>query len=75
MLESVLRRLRTEVRNRRYVVTVHADEEMDEDGLTIFDVESAVLTGRIVEQQRDRPTGERNTSCAEGLSTIESSAW
>lgn len=59
MLETVLRRLRTEVRNRRYVVTVRADEEMDEDDLTIFDVESAVLTGKIIEQQRDRRTGER----------------
>ena len=38
---------------------MHADEEMDEDGLTVFDVESAILTGSIIEQQRDRQTRER----------------
>lgn len=59
MFEGVLRQFRQKVRTRRYVVTVHADEEMDEDGLTVFDVESAVLTGSIIEQQRDRQTGER----------------
>jgi hypothetical protein len=59
MFEFVLRQFRARIRARRYVVTVHADEEMDEDGLTVFDVESAVLTGGIIEQQRDRKTGER----------------
>lgn len=32
---------------------------MDDDGLTIYDVESAILTGEIVEQQRDRKSKER----------------
>jgi len=50
----ILERLRAKVRSRDYVMTVHAEEEMDEDDLSIFDVESAVLTGKIVEQQRDR---------------------
>jgi hypothetical protein len=59
MFEGVLRQFRQKVHTRRYVVTVHADEEMDEDGLTVFDVESAVLTGSIIEQQRDRQTGQR----------------
>jgi uncharacterized DUF497 family protein len=40
-------------------MTVHAEEEMDNDGLTIFDVESVILTGEIIEQQRDRKTRER----------------
>lgn len=40
-------------------MTLHAEEEMDEDGLTIYDVESVVLTGEIVEQQRDRKSRER----------------
>ncbi len=51
--------MRTKVRARQYVMTVHAEEEMDADGLSIFDVENAVLTGRIVERQIDRPKGER----------------
>ena len=39
-------------------MTVHAEEEMDDDGLTVLDVESAVLTGRITERQRDPRTHE-----------------
>jgi hypothetical protein len=58
MFEGVLRRFRSKVRSRRYVVTLHADEEMDEEDLTVFDVESAILTGAVVERQRDRQTRE-----------------
>jgi uncharacterized DUF497 family protein len=32
---------------------------MDDDGLTIYDVESVLLTGEIVEQQRDQRSRER----------------
>jgi len=39
-------------------MTTHAEEEMDDDGLTIFDVESVILTGELVERQRDRKTRE-----------------
>lgn len=38
---------------------LHAEEEMDEEGLTIFDVESVILTGEIVEQERDRKSRKR----------------
>ncbi len=31
---------------------------MDEDGLTIFDVECGILTGKILEPQRDPETKE-----------------
>ena len=37
---------------------LHAEEEMNNDGLTIYDLESAILTGKIVERQRDRETAE-----------------
>lgn len=40
-------------------MTLHAEEEMDNDGLAIFDVESVILTGEIIESQRDRKTRER----------------
>jgi len=39
-------------------MTLHAEEEMSADGLTVFDVESAILTGRIVQRQKDSETGE-----------------
>jgi hypothetical protein len=50
--------MRDKIRRRQYVVTLHADEEMDDDKLTIFDVESAILAGAIRERQRDRKTKE-----------------
>ncbi len=50
--------MREKIRLRLYVMTTHAEEEMDNDGLTIFDVESIILTGEIVERQRDRKTRE-----------------
>ena len=40
-------------------MTLHADEEMDEDGLRITDVENALLTGRIERRQTDRRSRER----------------
>jgi len=56
--DRILKRIRIKVRARQYVMTLHADEEMDSDGLTIFDVESGVLTGEIVERQKDAKTSE-----------------
>jgi Domain of unknown function (DUF4258) len=37
---------------------LHAEEEMKEDDLSIFDVERMILTGDIIERQRDQETGE-----------------
>ena len=54
MYDADLKRMRELIRARRYVMTLHAEEEMDADGLTIFDVESTILTGRVTERQRDR---------------------
>ncbi len=50
--------MRDKIQQRQYVMTIHADEEMDEDELNIFDIESAILTGEIIERQRDRKTKE-----------------
>lgn len=50
--------MREKVRALQYVMTVHAEEEMEGDGLSIFDVEQAVLTGHVVERQKDAETGE-----------------
>lgn len=50
--------MREKIRLRQYAMTIHADEEMDEDELTIYDVENAILTGEVVEKQKDRETKE-----------------
>jgi len=58
MLERILKILREKIRMRQYVMTLHAEEEMDNDSLTIFDVEHCILTGRIIERQKDKATDE-----------------
>ena len=46
------------VRSLNYVVSLHAAEELEDDNLTILDLENIILTGRIVERQKDRETRE-----------------
>jgi hypothetical protein len=58
MYERILHRMREKVRRLDYVVTIHAEDEMDEDEYSIVDVENGVLTGRITQRQNDRTTGE-----------------
>ena len=59
--KRILNRMREKIRTRQYVMTLHAEEEMNEDGLTIYDVERGILTGEVQERQRDRVTGNGNT--------------
>jgi hypothetical protein len=58
MYERVLQQMRECIRTRQYVMTIHATDEMYDDNLSIFDVESAVLTGQITERQKDSTSGE-----------------
>ena len=58
MFSRVLRRMREKVRRRQYVMTYHARKEMNENGIAIHDVERGILTGEILERQRDRVTDE-----------------
>ena len=51
-------RIRNLVRSLNYVVSVHAAEELEDDNLTILDLENILLTGRIIERQKDRETRE-----------------
>ena len=58
MFERILKRMWGKIRVRRYVITLHAEDEMNDDGLTIYDVERCILTGTILERQKDRVTAE-----------------
>ena len=46
------------IRTLSYVVSTHASDELDDDNLSILDLENVVLTGQIAERQRDRVTRE-----------------
>ena len=75
MFDRILKRMRKLVRTRQYVMTLHAENEMDADGLKIYDVESVILSGQIIERQRDRASGEwkylvRGQALSDGAVTV-----
>jgi hypothetical protein len=51
MSQRLLEQIRDALLNGEYDLTRHAIDEMAEDGLGIFDVESAILGGEIVKTQ------------------------
>ena len=55
------RKSQNAVTHGEYDVTIHAVEEMAEDGLDIFDVESAIMNGQLTKTEIDGPRGERYT--------------
>jgi hypothetical protein len=58
MQHPSIARIRELIRSLKYVVTQHASEELEDDNLSILDLENIVLTGQIIERQRDRKTQE-----------------
>jgi hypothetical protein len=59
MFERELKRFRSLVRARQYILTIHALEETGEDDVFDEDIEKVIPTGQIVERQVDRATRER----------------
>ena len=58
MFDRILKEMREKIRERKYVMTIHGEEEMNNDCLSIYDVERGILTGKIVERQKDKVTTE-----------------
>lgn len=58
MQHPTITKIRECIRSLNYVVSIHATEEMENDNLTIFDLENIILTGEIIERQRDFKTRE-----------------
>jgi hypothetical protein len=58
MFEQIIKDIREKIRRRLYVMTLHAEEEMNNDDLTIYDVEHCILTGKIIERQKDKASAE-----------------
>lgn len=54
MFDDILSRIRSAVLRGNYYFTLHAEEEMEIDDLTPYDVETIVLSGNIVRRQKDR---------------------
>ena len=58
MPQPTITRIRECVRSLNYAVSIHAAEELDDDNLTILDLENIILTGEVIERQRDYRTRE-----------------
>ena len=58
MTQVSIAHLRQLIRTLSYAVSTHAADELEDDNLTILDLENVVLSGQIVERQRDRKTRE-----------------
>ncbi len=58
MAQLTINHLRHLIRTLNYVVSTHATEELDDDDISILDLENIILSGQIIERQRDRQTRE-----------------
>jgi hypothetical protein len=58
MAQVTIAQLRHLVRSLAYAVSAHAADELEDDKLSLLDLENVVLTGKIIERQRDRLTRE-----------------
>lgn len=52
-------RIKQKIRLRQYDMSAHAMEEMAEDLLTILDIEEAILSGQIIQVEKDDPRGTK----------------
>ena len=60
MSQRLLEKIRNAILFGDYDLTHHAIDEMAEDGLGIFDIEHAVLTGSIEKTETDDPRGPKH---------------
>ncbi|PIV40798.1 MAG: hypothetical protein COZ31_02800 [Nitrospirae bacterium CG_4_10_14_3_um_filter_44_29] len=58
MFDRILKEMRDKIRSLEYIMSIHGEEEMNNDSLSIYDVEHCILTGKILERQRDKVTSE-----------------
>ena len=58
MTQVSIAHLRQLIRTLSYAVSTHAADELEDDNLTILDLENVILSGQVVERQRDRNTRE-----------------
>ena len=58
MFDRILRQIQEKIRQLLYVLTIHAEEEMSDEDFTIFDIERCILTGAIIERQKDKTESE-----------------
>lgn len=58
MYDRIFNRMKEAIRNRQYMMSLHAVDEMEDDGFSVYDIEHIVLSGKIVDRQKDQSTKE-----------------
>ena len=58
MAQATISHFRHLIRTLQFFVSTHAAEELEDDNLTILDLENIILTGQITTRQRDARTRE-----------------
>ena len=72
MAQATISQFRHLIRTLNYVVSTHAAEELEDDNLNILDLENIVLTGEVIERQRDAKT--REVKCVVAGVTLDGTA-
>ena len=67
MPRRIIERIREQIRLGQYDMTRHAQEEMAEDSLDIFDVEHAVLNGELIRKEKGEFRGTKYTIRGKGI--------
>jgi hypothetical protein len=57
MAQRIIDKIRNAVKSGNYDMTHHATEEMAEDELGIYDIECAILKGKIIKKEKEDPRG------------------
>jgi hypothetical protein len=72
MAQGTISQFRHLIRTLNYVVSTHAAEELEDDNLSILDLENIILTGQVKARQRDAQT--REVKCVVAGFTLDGSA-
>ena len=72
MAQTTISHFRHLIRTLNYVVSTDAAEELEDDSLTILDLENIALTGQVIKRQRDAKT--REVKCVVSGFTLDGSA-
>lgn len=66
-MKRTIEKLRERIREQRYEISSHANEEMSDDDLTSLDIEHAILTGEITSRLTKDLRGARYEIVGEAL--------
>ncbi len=67
MPKRVMERIWEKIRLGQYDMTCHAREEMVEDELNLFDIEQAILTGKLIRTEKGELRGTKYTILGKGI--------